>query len=620
MRKALLVAALLALVAAAPAGARVRIAGVDTSGYPTIRVSVVAPLHSAAPIVREDGHPVVGLTATNLGQGKSVVLAVDRSQSMEGRSLRDAKAAARAFADAKQPGDQLSVVAFGHDAIALSRFSGSTADADSALQALATDGKSGTALWDGIVLAARQLKAQARPGHVILVLTDGQDVSSLATLDDAIRAANRAHASVYAIGIAGHGFAPDPLRELAARTGGEYREASSSSQLAALYASISRTLDETWEVRYDTAARPSDSVKIAASVSGQGATSRSMRIDVPGGGAVTPQAPTVFHSGTWRSSFAPLIIAIGVGLLMLLAAAFVAAARSGLWLNARLAPHLGPSEQRGKRGARRQRGGFRHVFQSTEQVFANVKQFRALQRLLTRADLPLLAAEMLYICLGAGLVIGLLFAVAGVPIPIVLLCMAFGSAVPVMFVMLKASARVKAFDNQLPDLLITIAASLKAGHSFRHAIQSVVDEGAEPAAHEFRRVLTETQLGRSMDMALADMGERLGSKHLGFVLTAVTIQRQIGGSLSGLFDMVADTVRQRQQFARKIRGLTAMGRMSAYVLAGLPFFLALIITVMNPGYMSPLWTTPTGHMLILISLGMLAFGALILKKMVSFKG
>ena len=97
-----------------------------------------------------------------------------------------------------------------------------------------------------------------------------------------------------------------------------------------------------------------------------------------------------------------------------------------------------------------------------------------------------------------------------------------------------------------------------------------------------------------MDDALAEMAERIGSKNFSFVITAVTIQRQVGGSLAGLFDMVADTVRQRQQFARKIKGLTAMGRASAYVLIGLPFFIAIAITVMNPSYMDPLYHTTDG--------------------------
>jgi tight adherence protein B len=179
--------------------------------------------------------------------------------------------------------------------------------------------------------------------------------------------------------------------------------------------------------------------------------------------------------------------------------------------------------------------------------------------------------------------------------------------------------RIKAFDNQLPDLLITIAASLKAGHSFRHAIQAVVDEGAQPTSKEFTRVLSETQLGRPMDQALGDMSERVGSKNLTFVITAVTIQRQVGGSLAGLFDMVAETVRQRQQFARKVRGLTAMGRMSAYVLIGLPFFIALAVTVINPSYMSPLFHSSTGHMLMILGFVMMGLGSTILNKMVSFK-
>jgi tight adherence protein B len=100
----------------------------------------------------------------------------------------------------------------------------------------------------------------------------------------------------------------------------------------------------------------------------------------------------------------------------------------------------------------------------------------------------------------------------------------------------------------------------------------------------------------------------------------VTIQRQIGGSLAGLFDVVAETVRQRQQFARKIRGLTATGRMSAYVLAGLPFLVAALVSVLSPAYMSPLWHSGTGHTMVIGALVMLGIGSLFLKKIVSFKG
>jgi tight adherence protein B len=180
--------------------------------------------------------------------------------------------------------------------------------------------------------------------------------------------------------------------------------------------------------------------------------------------------------------------------------------------------------------------------------------------------------------------------------------------------------RIRAFEDQLPDLLVTIAASLKAGHSFKQGLQAVVDEDQPPAAAEIKRVLTETSLGRPMDDALAEMADRVGSKNFDFAITAVTIQRQVGGSLASLFDMVADTVRQRQQFTRKIRALTAMGRMSAYTLIGIPFFIAAILTIINGEYMHPLYATGGGHMMIGIALVMMTIGSLILKKIVSFRG
>src|SRR2546430_12530657 len=123
-----------------------------------------------------------------------------------------------------------------------------------------------------------------------------------------------------------------------------------------------------------------------------------------------------------------------------------------------------------------------------------------------------------------------------------------------------------------------------------------------------------------MDEALDEMAERVGSKNLEFVITAVTIQRQVGGSLAGLFDMVAEAVRNRQQFARKIRSLTAMGRMSAYVLCGLPFLMAGVPTLLNPNYMGPLSPHSPGHNLIMLPLAMMLIRSLPLQRNASLQG
>jgi tight adherence protein B len=240
--------------------------------------------------------------------------------------------------------------------------------------------------------------------------------------------------------------------------------------------------------------------------------------------------------------------------------------------------------------------------------------------MLERADVQLRTVEFFWISVGAALVTAILMFLFGLSLPIVVMLTAIAGVLPFCWIWLKMRKRLRAFEDQLPDLLITIAASLKAGHSFKQGLQAVVDEGHPPADKEIKRVLTEASLGRPMDDSLAEMADRMGSKNFEFAITAVTIQRQVGGSLATLFDMVADTVRQRQQFARKIKALTAMGRMSAYTLIGIPFFLAGIITLLNRNYMQPLWHTSTGHILVIVGLLMMGFGSLILQKIVSFRG
>jgi tight adherence protein B len=314
-------------------------------------------------------------------------------------------------------------------------------------------------------------------------------------------------------------------------------------------------------------------------------------------------------------------VALAVAACIFAGAVLLLAAPRGDRLRRRLAPYVGARARKRARGRTQERFATASmVMRATERAFGHLRVWHWLHRLLERADVPLRTVELVYAAAGSGLLLGLLFAVAGAPALVTLLAIVCGAAIPVLVVSVKARRRLAAIEEQLPDLLVTLAASLKAGHSFHQGIQAVVDEGQPPASAEFKRVLTDTRLGRSMDDALAEMGERVSSKNLTFVLTAVTIQRQVGGSLAGIFDMVADAVRQRQQFARKIRSLTAMGRASAYVLVGIPFFLLGAISLVNAEYMDPLYHTSTGHTLMVAGVVMIAFGSLVLRRIVSFRG
>ena len=608
------------LLVAAPATAGVDLTRVDASAFPTVRLTVVSSAGAAVtPHVTEDGRPATGVSAQNLGRAKAVVLAVDDSKSMGGQPLADAIAAARGFIAAKPPADSIAVEQFGPTPILLSSLSTATIDADAALRNLRVAPRPGTALYDAIEAAAKQLDASPLPARVLILLTDGRDVSSEATIDTAIAAAHNADVAVYPIGIEGAGFDPAPLQRVARETGGRYYGAASTAALAGVYSSIASRLGHTWHLSYVTAARPGDRLRLHVTAAGAGAAGRTLVVpSLPGDVTSSPAPSKLLPAGAY-GPVGTLVIGAATGLLVIAALLLLIGSRRGAWLRTRLAAHTGGPRRRMR--LREQRlSSIAGVFRATERTLGHLRPWQAVQRMLDRGETPLRAVEFFYVSAGAGVVVGMFAAVAGSAPVIILGAMAVGAGIPLVFVWQRMRRRLGAFENQLPDLLITIAASLKAGHSFKQGLQAVVDEGQPPASIELKRVLTESGLGRPLDESLGDMAERVGSKNFEFAITAVTIQRQVGGSLASLFDMVADTVRQRQQFARKIRSLTAMGRMSAYTLIGLPFFLALAISVMNPGYLHPLLHSSSGHMLLFIGLAMMAVGSAILQKIVSFKG
>jgi tight adherence protein B len=567
----------------------------------------------------ENGTPVAGFEAQNLGSVKAIATLIDRSQSMRGKPLADASAGARAFVAAKQAADELSVIAFGSKVATLSPFSTVKRDADLPLGRMTVDSTRGTALYDAVIAAANQLKGNPLPGRVIIVLSDGADNASSGSLTTAIKAAREANALIYSIGIEGAGFTAAPLKELATSTGGLYYGAASTSVLAGVYQSIADALKKTWRVQYVTAARPGDHIRLTASIVGAGSTTQLATI--PAGKTTSAPGPSTLIPKNAYGPGGPLALAIAVAALVLFGCLFFLAGIRGSWVRSRIVAHTGEGKGNSKQKRKARRGEMlSSIFIATEKALGHLKQWRSISRMLERADVQLRTVEFVWITIGAAVVMALLSFLFGAGLFVLTALTVMAGMIPSAWVWLKMRKRLKAFEDELPDLLITIAASLKAGHSFKQGLQAVVDEGHPPANQEFNRVLTEASLGRPMDDALVEMAERMASKNFEFAITAVTIQRQVGGSLATLFDMVADTVRARQQFARKIRALTAMGRMSAYTLIGIPFFLAGVITLVNSTYMHPLYYSHTGHVLILIGFVMMGFGSLILKKIVSFRG
>ena len=204
-----------------------------------------------------------------------------------------------------------------------------------------------------------------------------------------------------------------------------------------------------------------------------------------------------------------------------------------------------------------------------------------------------LVSSIVGLLLGGGdLIIGLLFIVLG----------AIG---PWFYLGIRRKNRKKKFERALPDTLQLMSGSLAAGLSLAQSVDTIVREGTEPIAGEFRKVLVETRLGLSLETALQGVADRFQSKDFEWVVMAINIQRQVGGNLAELLNTVANTMREREYIRRQVAALAAEGKLSAMVLGGLPPAFLLYLVLANRSYVMVLFTTPMG-------IAMLIGGAMIL--------
>lgn len=167
-----------------------------------------------------------------------------------------------------------------------------------------------------------------------------------------------------------------------------------------------------------------------------------------------------------------------------------------------------------------------------------------------------------------------------------------GLGVPLIYVRSQQGRRLNKFNNQLSDMLNLMVNGLRAGYSTMQAMEAVSKELPAPINEEFRRVVQEMQLGIPMDKALDNLLRRIPSEDLDFVITAVNVQREVGGPLAEILDTIAFTIRERVRIKGEIRVMTAQVRTSATILSGIPFVLFMIIWLINQEYMMEFFNNP----------------------------
>lgn len=593
-----------ALPASAGAGGSAQIRLVDLGGFPLVRATAVLPAGSR-PTLLEDGRRADAMQMRELGSANALMLAVDNSDSMSGAPLREAKRAAAQFLAERRGVGATGLVAFGHEALALTGPGDSEPDVARVLGSLSTDNVTGTSLYDAVELSVARLQLMSNRARVLVLLTDGRDRGSRSTLARATASAQRANVIVYAIA-AGAGADSAPLAELASATGGKVFNASDVTSLGETYATLSSELDRTWQLSYVSRARPGDTVRLTLAGFDSAHT---VRIPGQGGHALIP-------SSIVQSRYAALAVVALVSLLFAGAGLAARRRRPGSELVRLLEPHVRADD---RVTAETSPGRFEPLLAWTERSLNDLPGSKQLSRQLERSGSKLRLGHLPYLALVTAFVFGIVSMIVGAPPAIAPLLMLVGLAVPFAALRVAARRRTKAFDEQLPDVLSMIASSLRAGHGLRTALRAIVDDGTPPASQEFARVLGEERLGRPLDQAIDAMCTRIGSPDLEYVATAVNVQAQAGGSLAGLFDTLSETVRERQRHARKVHALTALGRISAIALVGMPIALGALMTLISPSYMTPLYTTSGGQVVIVICLTSMAIGSLFLKRIVSVR-
>jgi tight adherence protein B len=627
MRRAIAVmttaVALLAASSASASGGTLTVKSINTSKFPTVAVTVQATgTPGATPQfkVKENGRDAVNPSSGAGEPPAAIALLVDTSRSMAGHKMRDAIKAAKSFVDEQPPNNIVGVYGFGAKPYTAAPLSNDPSQLDIAIQQLNVNGPPGTALYGAVKMAAQDLKSQVAQKKVIVLLTDGRSEHDTSTAAKALAEAKGDGVDIYTIGIATDAGSSAALKALSGPTGGTSAVATSSTQLATLYKHVSDSLGATYTFTYESLAQPGKPIHLQVSARGYAPVTY---------GTTAPGHVVVSHGGSGgfkvpTTAAGRLGLGIIAGLIVLLATLALLGAKPSVALHKRIAAHTESRKTAAVEGdnpANERLSAMQSLFIATEKIIGSMNFWQRMAGNLERADLPLRTAELFYIQIASALFLGVLCALLlGQKGILTLVAMIIGAAVPALVVRFKAHQRLGKFEHQLSETLITMAASLKAGHAFNQSIQSVVKEGADPTSKEFARVVAETQLGMPAEAALEAMAQRMNSYNFGFVVMAVNIQRTVGGSLADILDMVSDTVRQRQQFERKVKALTAQGRMSAYVLLAMPFLMALAIFALNKAYIMILFTSSAGRILIGIALFMMSIGAVIIKKIVSFKG
>lgn len=252
-------------------------------------------------------------------------------------------------------------------------------------------------------------------------------------------------------------------------------------------------------------------------------------------------------------------------------------------------------------------------------ILAGSRQVESSALALERAGIPLRVGEYMALRFAMALILFLLTFILTRNLLIALPLAPIGYFLPRWYVSSRRHQRQARINGQLEEMLTLVSNSLKSGYGLLQSFEYASRQLAPPLASELKRMLQEANLGAGAEAAIDALADRVASPDMEMVVTAIAIQRSVGGNLAQTLDNVAYTMRERDRIRGEIKTLTAQQRMTGFIIGGLPIFVGLLMFAINPDYMLPLFTETVGKVLLLMAAGMEVLGIVLIRSMLAFE-
>ncbi len=610
-----------------------RVDGSQVSGVVTVRASgEAAVIDPASVTVTVGGTPLPATVTPAAAQRRVAVLVVDTSGSMGKSGMRTVREAVAAYLAAVPRDVEVGLVSFAATAgveVAPTRDRAAVQAAAGRLTSLGD-----TALYDGL---AAGLAALGDGGdRSVVLLSDGKDNRSKVSAAQVVERITSMGARTDVIGFnfASQASADRALREVAQAGGGTVAAVNDSAAVTAVFAAAARAIESQAAITVPVtdmggprevvvSGQASGASFRAAATVDFGAQQSVPSVSISSPVAATAAGPPTAAAGPVNPGpvttpwwFYLALAAIFVGIFGGVGSMLVPTLKSQRALRVEgIEAYVA-----GRRVVRPVAVGRSDVSESMADSLVRLGD-RAMQgrastsatmALLQRADLPWRAGEwaiLRVVGVLVGVAIGVLALRDGaVGVIGAMLGGLLGLIVPPVILRFLARRRSRAFERQLPDVLMLVASSLSTGFSLLQAMDAVSRDVAEPAAKEFARVMAETRIGSDIESAIGRLADRMSSENMRWTSMAIAIQRQVGGNLAETLRTTATTLREREVLRRHVNALSAEGRLSAVILVALPMVLFVYELNVNRAYISLLWTTLLGLVLLIVGALLMAIG------------